>query len=202
MKKTILAFYTPTRQNRIPLSLYKRRRIFLYINLIFVTHIYGLLTYIFESNFSSNAQTVKSVISIVYSILSIYLLYLLMDISRRRLHDIGRSGWWVGIPIFLLIRLWLGLEMEGEPGENKWGVNDQEGALKEGMKGISSSKLITLVYRSAAYSENDRAQCLLGRLYLNGHRMKKNKQLAIFWLLRAAENNNKKALEIIRSLHI
>lgn len=182
--------------------MYKKRRIFLYLNLICVTIIYDSLGYIFESDFSSNAEIVRIVILVIYALLCSYLLYLLMDISRLRLHDIGRSGWWVGIPIFFLIRLWLGLEMEGEPGENKWGINEQEGALKGGMKGIGASKMITFVYRCAAYSENDRAQCLLGRLYLDGHRIKEDKQLAVSWLFRAAEKNNKKALEIIHSLHI
>ncbi|MDL2059340.1 DUF805 domain-containing protein [Mesosutterella sp. AGMB02718] len=44
--------------------------------------------------------------------------------SVRRLHDIGRSGWWVIAAAALLpLGLLVLLSMEGRPGENRWGEN-------------------------------------------------------------------------------
>lgn len=49
-------------------------------------------------------------------------------VSVRRLHDVGRSGWWLlialtGIGIIVLI-VWHATD--GEPGKNKWGHNPKE----------------------------------------------------------------------------
>ena len=43
----------------------------------------------------------------------------------RRLHDIGKSGWWIltGLILFWLIVL---LAMESEPGVNRYGPNPKE----------------------------------------------------------------------------
>ena len=46
-----------------------------------------------------------------------------LAVSIRRLHDIGKSGWWILIALtgigFLILLFWYA--QEGEPGENEWG---------------------------------------------------------------------------------
>jgi uncharacterized membrane protein YhaH (DUF805 family) len=65
----------------------------------------------------------------------IYGLYVLavllpgLAVTVRRLHDVGKSGWWIFISLIPLIgSIWLLvlLATDGQPGENKWGVNPKE----------------------------------------------------------------------------
>jgi len=47
-------------------------------------------------------------------------------VAIRRLHDTGRSGWWMLIALFPILgglTLLLFMVMEGEPGENRWGAS-------------------------------------------------------------------------------
>ncbi len=46
----------------------------------------------------------------------------------RRLHDIGKSGWWyfIGLIPLLGIILFIWFCKEGEPGENQWGKNPKD----------------------------------------------------------------------------
>lgn len=87
--------------------------------------------------FHAIAAAVLSVIDIVLfddpSIL--YGLYILatlipsLAVSVRRLHDIGKSGWWyliILIPIFGGLMLFIFSVMDSEPGSNNWGPNPKE----------------------------------------------------------------------------
>ncbi|MCX7548118.1 DUF805 domain-containing protein [Xanthomarina sp. F1114] len=65
----------------------------------------------------------------------IYLIYILatflpsLAVTVRRLHDIGKSGWWYFISIVPLIgSIWLLVLLcsDSEPGPNKWGNNPKE----------------------------------------------------------------------------
>lgn len=65
----------------------------------------------------------------------IYLIYCLavlipgLAVCVRRLHDIGRSGWYYFlslIPIIGGIILIVWTCQDGEPGENEWGANPKE----------------------------------------------------------------------------
>lgn len=40
-------------------------------------------------------------------------------VSVRRMHDVGRSGWWLLVP---LVNLYFAC-CDSEPGDNKWGAN-------------------------------------------------------------------------------
>ena len=62
----------------------------------------------------------------------VYVLYALativpgLAVAVRRLHDIGKSGWWYFIGIIPLIgSIWLIVLFctDSEPGDNKWGAN-------------------------------------------------------------------------------
>ena len=43
-------------------------------------------------------------------------------VGVRRMHDIGRSGWWILFPLVNLVFLCL----DSEPGENKYGPNPKD----------------------------------------------------------------------------
>ncbi len=67
-------------------------------------------------------------IGLVGGVVSLALFIPGIAVSVRRLHDIGRSGWWLlialtGIGIFVLL-YWHATD--GETGSNKWGTNPKE----------------------------------------------------------------------------
>ncbi|QUJ66210.1 DUF805 domain-containing protein [Photobacterium sp. GJ3] len=52
-----------------------------------------------------------------------------LAVGARRLHDIGRSGWWmllVLVPILGFIVLVIFFVQDGQPGENEYGLNPKE----------------------------------------------------------------------------
>ena len=62
----------------------------------------------------------------------LYVAYLLatlipgLAVAVRRLHDVGKSGWWylIGfVPLVGVILLIVWFCTDGQPGENKWGAN-------------------------------------------------------------------------------
>lgn len=75
---------------------------------------------------------INLIITVVLSFISDYLYYLYtlavfipgLAVSVRRLHDIGKSGWWVFISLIPLgIVL---MAMNGQSGENQYGPNPKE----------------------------------------------------------------------------
>lgn len=77
-----------------------------------------------------------SIISAIYSIL---IFIPSVAVLLRRLHDIGKSGWYFFLVLFPFIGwLWLLvlLCMEGEPKANKWGENP---------KGMGNDQLINQI---------------------------------------------------------
>jgi uncharacterized membrane protein YhaH (DUF805 family) len=76
-----------------------------------------------------NAETGVGVLTAIFS-LATFLPYLAVGV--RRLHDIGRSGWWllIGIiPLIGVIVLIVFLVKDSEPGENLYGANPKETAV-------------------------------------------------------------------------
>jgi uncharacterized membrane protein YhaH (DUF805 family) len=57
----------------------------------------------------------------IYLVVVYYLACLIpfLSLGVRRMHDAGKSGWFLLIPIYSLILLFT----DSEPGENKWGPN-------------------------------------------------------------------------------
>ena len=54
-----------------------------------------------------------------------------LGVTVRRLHDTGRTGWWVLIVLFPLIgpiALLVLMALEGHPGSNEYGENPKEAA--------------------------------------------------------------------------
>jgi len=68
-------------------------------------------------------------IGILYTLFSLGILLPYLAVTVRRLHDIGKSGWWyfIGlIPIIGGIWLIVLLATAGEPGDNQYGPNPKE----------------------------------------------------------------------------
>ena len=62
---------------------------------------------------------------IVYGLYALVSLVPGLAVAVRRLHDTGRSGWWLLISLVPLVGLILiyFLVLDSQPGENKWGPN-------------------------------------------------------------------------------
>jgi len=80
---------------------------------------------------------INLIITVVLSFINDYLYYLYalavfipgLAVSVRRLHDIGKSGWWVFIGLIPLVGwLWymVLMAMNGQSGENQYGPNPKE----------------------------------------------------------------------------
>lgn len=80
---------------------------------------------------------VSGMLSVVYPEF-MYLVYIVgfallvpgLAVSARRLHDIGKSGWWylIGfVPYIGALVLFIFFVKDSQPGENKWGPNPKEG---------------------------------------------------------------------------
>ena len=71
--------------------------------------------------------------SILSSIYSLGILIPSIAVSIRRLHDIGRSGWWfliVFIPFIGFLVLLVFAIMDSEPGPNQYGPNPKEVGMR------------------------------------------------------------------------
>lgn len=87
---------------------------------------YSLAVFVVSTILSilSTAGTVGVIFSIVSFLFSLCILIPGLAVSVRRLHDTGRSGWWLLlclIPLIGAIVLLVFMVTEGQKGENKWG---------------------------------------------------------------------------------
>lgn len=85
----------------------------------------------FDPASTATGEASTSVNPLVYIFLGLYVLYSLamlvpsLAVLVRRLHDTGKSGWWVligFIPLASLVLLVFTI-MDSQPGANKWGPN-------------------------------------------------------------------------------
>ena len=63
---------------------------------------------------------------VIYVVYSLFVLLPGLAVSVRRLHDVGKSGWFLLIALIpLLGAIWLLILMctDGQPGDNKYGPN-------------------------------------------------------------------------------
>lgn len=87
---------------------------------------YSLAVFVISAILSvlSKAGIVGVIFSIVSFLFSLCILIPGIAVSVRRLHDTGRSGWWLLlclIPLIGSIVLLVFMVTEGQKGENKWG---------------------------------------------------------------------------------
>ncbi|MFT7120572.1 MAG: uncharacterized membrane protein YhaH (DUF805 family) [Neolewinella sp.] len=64
----------------------------------------------------------------IYGLLVLFYLGIIiptLSCGVRRMHDAGRSGWWIIVPIVSFIFA----VSDSEPGANKWGPNPKTGAV-------------------------------------------------------------------------
>jgi uncharacterized membrane protein YhaH (DUF805 family) len=74
---------------------------------------------------------------IVYLLYALFILIPGLAVAVRRLHDVGKSGWFLLISLIPLIgSIWLLILFftDSQPGENKWGPNPKSIPLVEGDK--------------------------------------------------------------------
>ena len=87
---------------------------------------YSLAVFVISAILSvlSKAGIVGVIFSILSFLFSLCILIPGLAVSVRRLHDTGRSGWWLLlclIPLIGQIVLLVFMVTEGQKGENKWG---------------------------------------------------------------------------------
>ena len=98
---------------------------------------FGLFYLIFYAGFAvldgiTGTFDVRSGMGLFTGILTLGLLLPSLAVSVRRLHDTGRSGWWLLIGIIPLIGgivLIVWFAQDGELGVNRFGPNPKEGTL-------------------------------------------------------------------------
>ena len=96
--------------------------IFSLINYIIIFFLYILQIVMIES-------TLWLIFPIIFFLYAVAVFLPGLAVNIRRLHDIGKSGWWYliyHIPIIGAIWLTVLMCLDSEPGENQWGENPKE----------------------------------------------------------------------------
>ena len=96
--------------------------IFSLINYIIIFFLYILQIVMIES-------TLWLIFPIIFFLYAVAVFIPGLAVNIRRLHDIGKSGWWYLIYLIPIIgAIWLTVLMclDSEPGENQWGENPKE----------------------------------------------------------------------------
>ena len=96
--------------------------IFSLINYIIIFFLYILQIVLIES-------TLWLIFPIIFFLYAVAVFLPGIAVNIRRLHDIGKSGWWYLIylkPIIGAIWLTVLMCLDSEPGENQWGENPKE----------------------------------------------------------------------------
>ncbi len=96
--------------------------IFSLINGVIIIILYILQMVMIES-------TLWLIFPIVFFLYALAVFLPSLAVNIRRLHDIGKSGWWYLIYLIPIIgSIWLLVLMclDSEPGENQWGENPKE----------------------------------------------------------------------------
>ena len=72
-----------------------------------------------------------------YTVFMLALILPDLGVTIRRLHDIGKSGWWIfiaAIPVIGIVWFLILMTTDSAPGENKYGSNPKDGTLAEADK--------------------------------------------------------------------
>lgn len=86
--------------------------------------IFGVVALVLDSLLGSASE--GSVYGLFYSLFSLAILLPTWAVTVRRLHDIGKSGWWIFISLIPLIGgIWLFILTltDSQPGDNEYGPN-------------------------------------------------------------------------------
>ena len=86
--------------------------------------IFGIVAVVLDNVFGTAGKDIGY--GIIYGLYSLAMILPALGVAIRRLHDTGRSGWWLFISLIPIIgSIWLLvlLATDGQPGENKYGPN-------------------------------------------------------------------------------
>ncbi|MGE5397279.1 MAG: DUF805 domain-containing protein [Chitinophagales bacterium] len=92
--------------------------------------IFGACAMILDSLLGTSK--VGGMYGIIYSLYTLAVFLPSLAVSIRRLHDVGKSGWFILIAFIPIIgAIWLLILMctDGKPGENQYGPNPKEESL-------------------------------------------------------------------------
>ena len=92
--------------------------------------IFALVAVVLDNVFGTDFQDIGY--GIFYTLYMLAVLLPTLAVEIRRLHDIGKSGWWIFISLVPLAgSIWLIvlLATDGQPGENQYGPNPKETAV-------------------------------------------------------------------------
>lgn len=129
-----------------------------------------------------------------------YIMLWLMSVNSRRIHDLGRSGWWVVSPLFLAHKFMMGIDEEGEPGSNKWGRNSMEAKEQPEATPIPVSPEVRRIYFLAVRKNDKPSQLALAKRYFTGDGVMQSKTIALHWAIKAADGGYADAVQFINSL--
>ena len=94
-----------------------------YIALCVISIVLGLLVSL------AGDSSIAPVLAALVGLASLYLTLVGLGLAARRLHDTGRSGWWLLIalvPYIGVIILIVFCCLDSKPGSNQWGPNPKE----------------------------------------------------------------------------
>ena len=111
----------------------------LFISILLIPSLFfGTLSFLafFDSSGSLDGMEAGSLSIFLYTLVGLYSLVLFLPslgVTVRRLHDVGKSGWFLLVslvPIVGWILLFISYCTDGQSGENRWGSNPKgEGIL-------------------------------------------------------------------------
>jgi uncharacterized membrane protein YhaH (DUF805 family) len=108
----------------------RRKEYWMFVLVNFVIAIgLGILVGIATSMDRNSHTSLATVFNCISSLYSLAILLPSLGVFVRRLHDIGKSGWWFFIGFIPLIgEIWLLVLMctDGQPGSNQYGPNPKE----------------------------------------------------------------------------
>jgi len=91
---------------------------------IIVALLLGLIVGIMMVMLNANEEAFERAINIVGNLYQLFILLPALGVTVRRLHDTGRSGWWILIalvPIIGAIALLIFFVQDSDPGTNRFG---------------------------------------------------------------------------------
>lgn len=86
----------------------------------------GIIGFVF--GFIEGVLGESMLLAILSVVVSLGLLLPSLSVSVRRLHDIGKSGWWILIQLTIvgIIPMFIWFCRDSQPGENQYGLNPKE----------------------------------------------------------------------------
>ncbi len=103
--------------------------IFYLINTVVIVVLEALMGASLVSSLTGGSNTVSPASSVLYGVVMLYSLAILLPslaVGARRMHDIGKSGWWILINFVPLIGwIWFIIlaATDSNSGQNKYGAN-------------------------------------------------------------------------------